>query len=63
MSQQYQNQKIKWHNKAIEKALDLLDLCKVCGGSHGAWLNRNDYAKKLKGLKIEISTDSQGVKK
>jgi len=25
-----------------------LEMCKVCGGSHGSWLDKDDFVKKFK---------------
>ena len=31
--------------KVIEEDLEM---CKVCGGSHGSWLDKDDFVKKFK---------------
>ncbi len=55
------NDKIKqeaiWHKYLLEKDLkefirqvieEDLEMCKVCGGSHGTWLDKDDFVKKFK---------------
>jgi len=40
-----QEQDREFIKEVIEKDLEM---CKVCGGSHGSWLDKDDFVKKFK---------------
>ena len=52
--------KIDYYNEGWDDAINavdkVLDLCKVCGGSHGKWLDRDEIARKLKEMKPSYKT-------
>ncbi len=43
------------YKDALKDVEKLLDICKVCGSSHGKWLDRDDFYKKLKELRHSLS--------